>query len=1557
MGQLAEWQGREAQLAQVVMRQSDDCLNVYRRDHLRVDEDLATEISTAEGGYGRKQLYELVQNGADAMRGRPGRIEIELTEDVLYVANQGEPFDEDGIHGLMAARLSNKREDEIGRFGLGFKSVVAITDSPQVFSRSVSFGFDRATAARRIHEIVPGRIHYPLLRLAQPLDPKVHAAEDPILARMMEWATTVIRLPLKKARDFQALVAEDMAAFPAEFVLFSPHVGQLRLIDQGSNESRTIKLIHSDGDLLELHDRGSTTRWRVTSKWHHPSPEAAKDAGELARRDRIQVQWAVPMQNRNRLGEFWAFFPTGARTTLSGIVNAPWKMSDDRRSLLEGAFNRELLERVLPELIAGVLPGLAEAVDPAAVLDLLPARGREVRSWADEVVNTPVFATLADRASLPAADGAFRRPRDLAMAPKGLGEELLGEWVRVSPSRDKWTHPGVDRTPERRLKAERLMTGGGVVADARRWLEALCAERSLQASANAVVLAARLLAERPEFEHDLRQSRILLLEDGELAPPRPGTVFVRTAPEEQGYAFIEPDLVAEPGVPAALYALGIRVLDRGGELRNALSRSEVDWARAWQLASAVPIEVAVEIFTDCLPQPLTSSVMVRSAAGRWIPISGGFLAGGVVPADGSRDLGFLIDPRYHGPHEDLLMRLGAVQKPALRSGAAEERWLNNYRDILFDTFIASKSGAKPAKDRLRSQGPMPPWPLENLQRMSDAARAAITEATLQLDDGEPWTVFHTTNRSYGKAHAEAGPVTWWLKKHGRLSTSLGPWPVSQTLAADSELPVDLLPVADVTTSVAERLGLLTHPSELSQASWSSILAAANSHPDARRRYLTYAWAVHFSERPDTIVVGEGPRQALPPAKVAVSDEEHEYGVLAKQRIPVIFAEDPDDKAAFVSRWGMADGAHMLQQELMVEPAGESVPLLDAFPGLRAYLDAEQRDFVLQPCRSLTILTATPGGQISQAVPGLLQGDQVLVTATHPRERLAQISNALDLGLDDEGITSILNRARKEQVRRLMAEIRAADGDAHRLAVAVGEDALRRAVPEPALRAVELERARALSVIELAEMAIAVHGVAVLRHFRDILERRGLNPPQQWSGRSTARRFVTELGFPVEYAGFPSDRRPAVFEVDGPADLPPLHDYQALVTDNIKQVLRGERPPRAMVSLPTGAGKTRVAVQALVEEVRDTRLHGSVVWIAQSDELCEQAVQTWAYIWRALGPNQRLVISRFWSTNDVSEEPEHFQLIVATPDKLRTVVGQEDYSWLGDAPVVIVDEAHRSIAPEYTRVLNWLGRARRSGDDRPLIGLTATPFRNVNVEETKRLAGRYGGQRLDEGAFPGDPYRVLQDRSVLAQVEHELLPGVDVTLTQKDRDEIKQMLRVPAAIEEQLGANIQRNTRIVESIAELPDDWTVLLFATSVENSRTLAAQLSVRGIPAVSISGQTEPAARRRYVDEFKEGRIRVITNYNVLSQGFDAPAVRAVYVTRPTFSANLYQQMIGRGLRGPLNGGSEEVLIVNVKDNFAGVRREVRLLPLRSPLGGGRRHGGRLSRARVGPHERFRLA
>jgi superfamily II DNA or RNA helicase len=300
------------------------------------------------------------------------------------------------------------------------------------------------------------------------------------------------------------------------------------------------------------------------------------------------------------------------------------------------------------------------------------------------------------------------------------------------------------------------------------------------------------------------------------------------------------------------------------------------------------------------------------------------------------------------------------------------------------------------------------------------------------------------------------------------------------------------------------------------------------------------------------------------------------------------------------------------------------------------------------------------------------------------------------------------------------------------------------------------------------------------------------------------------------------------------------------------------------------------------------------------------------------------LGRLWADNEVPEEPGVFQLIIATIDKLDSIAKRtgDEYEWLRDPSVVVIDEAHTSIAPKYTQVLEWMGRGGRARDTaraKPLIGLTATPFRGTSSEETERLVRRYDGNRLDRGAFRNadDPYGELQDMGVLAQVRHQVVDGTDVELTVEDVAEIDKFRRLPAAVNARLGADLARTERVVDAIAALPEDWTTLAFAPSVENSRVLAALLSHRGIPAVSISADTEPAARRHYVEEFKAGRIRVLTNYNVLTQGFDAPKVRAVFVARPTFSPNVYQQMIGRGLRGPRNGGSEEVLIVNVRDNF----------------------------------------
>ena len=387
-------------------------------------QDANIERSIAEGAYARRQLFELVQNAADAMRDGSGRCEVILTSDCLYVANSGEPFTVNGVVALMGTHDSVKRDDQIGRFGLGFKSLLAVTDSPRVFSRSGSFAFDKVESERELAAIVPGLPHYPIMRLARAVDPTDASRDDSVLTDLMKWATTVIVAPVRRSRD---VLAESLKKFPAELLLFSQHVERLGLEDRGpSGTARSITLAKDDGGALVLDDASRRSVWVVRSDRHHPSKAAFEDGGYAAARESVDVTWAAPLEGAPKgVGTFWAYFPTASGTTLSGIVNAPWKLADDRESLLPGPFNDEILTTVLPKLVGDALAGLHRADRPTAVLDVLPARGKEARNHADDVLNEPVMRAVSERQCIPTLGGGLRHPTRVRLHPEGLTADEL----------------------------------------------------------------------------------------------------------------------------------------------------------------------------------------------------------------------------------------------------------------------------------------------------------------------------------------------------------------------------------------------------------------------------------------------------------------------------------------------------------------------------------------------------------------------------------------------------------------------------------------------------------------------------------------------------------------------------------------------------------------------------------------------------------------------------------------------------------------------------------------------------------------------------------------------------------------------------------------------------------------------------------------------------------------------------------------------------------------------------------------------------------------------------
>src|SRR4051812_41996681 len=121
----------------VVVAQSHRVLETYRVDPRLIEEHANGERRITQGGYGDRQVYELVQNGADELLADPGgEISVVLTPTHLYCANQGAPITPQGVDTILRMGVSRKRGGQIGRFGVGVKSVLSVSDTPQFFSRT-----------------------------------------------------------------------------------------------------------------------------------------------------------------------------------------------------------------------------------------------------------------------------------------------------------------------------------------------------------------------------------------------------------------------------------------------------------------------------------------------------------------------------------------------------------------------------------------------------------------------------------------------------------------------------------------------------------------------------------------------------------------------------------------------------------------------------------------------------------------------------------------------------------------------------------------------------------------------------------------------------------------------------------------------------------------------------------------------------------------------------------------------------------------------------------------------------------------------------------------------------------------------------------------------------------------------------------------------------------------------------------------------------------------------------------------------------------------------------
>ncbi len=1454
----ADWAGPRGPIGAYIRSESDKTLAAYERQPNLVREHANHEEDTAHGGYAHRQLLELVQNSADALSlAGGGRIVIRLTTEHLYCADDGSPIDKDGVRALMFSHLSSKRgTSEIGRFGLGFKSVLGVTDTPEFFSRSGSFRFDRTRAADAIRPLVPDAERYPVLRLPEAIDPWPEMEADPIRRELMDWAVNIVRLPLKPGAH--ADLDEQISKFQPEFLLFVEHVQHLELQtgerEKDKDDTRIIKLNHQNGMYL-LHDGQRKTRWMIFKRTHTLSPDARSDRQTLDDADQVPITWAAPLDSLSLPGHFWAFFPTQIASLLAGILNAPWKTNEDRQNLLPGVRNEELIDAAAA-MVAENLPRLSTQEDPARHLDTLPRRQEGGDNEHSDRLREQLFAELAGRAVVPDQDGKLRKVREISYPPRELTTDRqidlapFERWVAYDKRPSGWLHHSAITT--RRLATlDRLFSPqpgpyqpSVPRATIAKWLQALLvkdtSEHDAVQSSMAAIQTAALI---PSDIREGQQQRLgdIMLGDGLGAivftanggwrAPDPESVYLDGGDTSDTNNLVHPQLEADAETLEALRELGIRpaspedvfreyasLLFQVMDQSSSMSLEDVErvWRKFWELARDIEQAAAVNIIQE---HDWRNYLRVRTLAGNWQLLAHALLPGPVVPADGSRDADIALDMEFHQAERALLEVLGAVTKPH----TMDRESLDIYSDFLGECrkeyYWRLPQGQNPQQPYLNFDSVKTSGPLAVLKLLSEEGKARYTEALLDLPATyNEWTMRHDTRDIYPKVPFMS-PVVAALREYGRIRTDAG----IRELAA----------------------GLGSKPNPL-------VLRWLLDHPQAK--LICQAFDI------------QAPSDAV------------------------------------------------------IDPIGEDdpVPLLDVWPGLKLFLSPQQQPLKLIRCDRI----AGPDS-VALRTDCMVRDGTVYLERKEDDERAELQAVLRELGLENVSVEAILQDRPPSEIAQARADVRRQPTDAARLLAAVGETALRARLPDSLLAILD-----PLTGIPLAEAAIATYHTGALKEYRHDLGH--LDPPQQWAGGLRAVEFVQSLGFGAEWAGDRNRKRDPYVEVEGPYSLPPLHDYQRTVVEKLRLMLRADgagNARRGMISMPTGSGKTRVAVQAIVESMRDDGYNGGVLWVADRDELCEQAVESWRQVWSSIGVEAApLRISRMWGGQLQPLPISDRHVIVATVQTLNAKIMTKPYEFLADFGLIVFDEAHRSIAPTYTSVMAELGFTRRRRVTEPrLIGLTATPYRGYNPEETRWLVNRYSRNRLDAGAFasddPEDVIRDLQDMKVLAQADHDTIEGGHISLYPDELRQVRQAPWLPQSAEERIARDPDRTQRIIaayeEYILSVDPNWPTLIFATSVEHAQTVSALLNRIGVRARAVSGETDSSSRRSIVEAFRAGKIQALVNYAVFREGFDAPKTRAIIVARPVYSPNLYFQMIGRGLRGEKNGGNDRCLILNVEDNI----------------------------------------
>lgn len=343
----------------------------------------------------------------------------------------------------------------------------------------------------------------------------------------------------------------------------------------------------------------------------------------------------------------------------------------------------------------------------------------------------------------------------------------------------------------------------------------------------------------------------------------------------------------------------------------------------------------------------------------------------------------------------------------------------------------------------------------------------------------------------------------------------------------------------------------------------------------------------------------------------------------------------------------------------------------------------------------------------------------------------------------------------------------------------------------------------------------------------------------------------------------------------------LRDYQREAVDAVVQAaVRGVR--RQLVVLPTGAGKTVVAA-ALSQKAR-----GRVLFLAHHDELIEQAAEKFAVVW----PDADVGIVK-------AERDETGRRIVVA--SIQTLARSERRSRLekDSFTLTILDEAHHSAATTHRTSL-----PTSTSSPTPLRAASSWASPPPPSEPTARPSAPSSRRSPIGAPSPTSSGRgISRTCAASASTPTSTFPTSASTTATTTNANSPSPSTPPG-----------RNRLAVEAWLRYGEGRKTVAFTVTVEHARHLAESFHDAGVDADWVSGSLPLAERRRRLQRLRDGELQVLTNAQLLTEGWDEPSVACVLMARPTRSKAAYIQCVGRGLRP--YPGKVDCLVLDLADN-----------------------------------------